>query len=45
MQVNGRFLQITMTEQHLDGSKIGTGFQQMSSEAVTQGVRMDAFVL
>jgi hypothetical protein len=33
-----------MTEQKLNGAQIRSGFQQVGSEAVPQGVGMDAFV-
>jgi hypothetical protein len=42
MQIDRRFLEVTMSQQHLDGSKIGSGFQQMGGKAVAQGVGMDA---
>lgn len=41
MEVDRRFLQVTMTEQHLDGSQISARFEQMGGKAVPQGVRMD----
>ena len=34
-----------MSQQHLDGSEVGAGFQQMGGKAVAQGMRMDAPVL
>ena len=34
MQIDRRLLQIAMPEQHLNGAQVGTGFQQMRSEAV-----------
>src|SRR5258705_4317386 len=45
MQVDRRLLKVTMTEQHLDGTQVGTGFEQMRSKAVAQSVGMDAPVL
>jgi hypothetical protein len=45
MQIDRRFLEVTMSEQHLDGSQVGAGFQQMGGKAVAQGVGMDALVL
>ena len=44
MQVDRRLLQITMPQQHLYGAQVGTGFQEMSGEAVPQGMRMDVLV-
>jgi hypothetical protein len=32
MQVDRRILDICMSEQELDGAKIGTGFQKMSGK-------------
>jgi hypothetical protein len=34
MQVNRGFLKVPMTQQHLDGSKVRPGFQQMGGKAV-----------
>jgi hypothetical protein len=34
MQVDRRLLEVTMTEQHLDGAQVGTGFEQMRGKAV-----------
>ena len=34
----GGFLQVAMPQQHLDGSQVGTGFEQMRGKAVAQGV-------
>ena len=45
MQIDRRFLQVAMPEQHLDGAQVGTGFEQMSGKAVAQSVGMDALVL
>jgi hypothetical protein len=45
MQIDCRFLQIAMPQQHLDGAQVGTGFEQMSGKAVAQSMGMDAFVL
>ena len=38
MQVKRGLFQIAMTEQQLDGAQVGSRFQQVGSEAVTQGV-------
>src|SRR5215470_7791281 len=45
MQIDRRFLQVAMPQQHLDGAQVGPGFEQMSGEAVAQSVGMDVFVL
>src|SRR5882762_11949490 len=45
MQVDRRLLKVTMTEQHLDGTQVGAGFEQMRSKAVAQSVGMDMLVL
>src|SRR5713101_1717687 len=45
MQVDRGFLQVAMPQQHLNGTQIGTGFEQMSGKAVTQRMGMDALVL
>ena len=44
MQVDRRFLQVAMPQQHLDGSQVGTGFEQMSGKAVAQGMGMGVLV-
>ena len=44
MQVDRGLLQVTMTQQQLDGSQVGTSFQQMGREAVPQSVRMNVLV-
>ena len=41
MQVERSLFQIAMTEQQLDGAKIGAGFEQMGGKAVPQSVRMN----
>jgi hypothetical protein len=38
MEINRGLFQIMVAEQELNGSQVRTGFQQMSGEAVTQGV-------
>src|SRR5215467_16317623 len=45
MQIDRRFLQVAMPQQHLDSAQVGTSFEQMSGEAVAQSVGMDVFVL
>jgi hypothetical protein len=44
MQIDGRFLKVTMTQQHLDSAQVGAGFEQMRGKAVAQSVGMDARV-
>src|SRR5713101_5329434 len=44
MQVDRRFLEVAMPQQHLDGSQVSSSFEQMGGKAVTQGMRMDALV-
>ena len=44
MQIDRRFFQVAMTEQHLDGAQVGAGFQQMSREAVSKRMGMDMLV-
>jgi hypothetical protein len=38
MKVDGGLLQVSMAEKHLDGTEIGTTFQQMCSPAMAQGL-------
>ena len=45
MQIDRGFLQVAMPQQHLDGSQVGTGFEQMRGKAVAQSVGMDVLVL
>jgi hypothetical protein len=35
MQVDGRFFEIAMPEQHLNGAQVGTGLQKMSCETMS----------
>jgi hypothetical protein len=42
MQIDGRYLEVAMAEQDLDGAQVGAGFEKMCGEAVSQSVRMDA---
>ena len=41
VQVERGLFQVAMAQQHLDGAQIGAVFEQMSGEAVPQGMRMD----
>jgi hypothetical protein len=45
MQIDRRLLKVAMPEQHLDGSQVGAGLEQMRGKAVAQSVGMDALVL
>src|ERR1700674_1765489 len=44
MEIDRRLFQITMAQQHLNSAQIRTRLQQMSCEAVAQGMRMDFLV-
>ena len=44
MQIDRRFLKVAMSQQHLNGSQVGTGFEQMSGKTVSQGMGMDVLV-
>ena len=45
MQVDGRYFEVSMAEQYLNGAQIGAGFEQVCGEAVPKRVRMDVPVL
>jgi hypothetical protein len=34
VQIDRGFLQVAMSQQHLNGSQVGTGFEQMRGKAV-----------
>jgi hypothetical protein len=34
MQIDRRFLKVTMAQQHLDGAQVSAGFEKMCGEAV-----------
>ena len=34
MQIDGRFFQVAMTQQHLDGAQVGASFEQMRGKTV-----------
>ena len=38
MDVNHGFAQVGVAEQQLDGAQVGSGFEQMCGEAVSQGL-------
>ena len=44
VQIDRGFLQVAMSQQHLDGAQVGTGFEQMRGKAVAQSVGMDVLV-
>jgi len=45
MQIDCRLLKVAMSQQDLNGSQVGTGFEQMRGKAVAQSVGMDTLVL
>jgi len=45
MQVEGSDLEVSMTEQYLNGAQVGSGFEQVCGETMSQGVRMDMPVI
>jgi hypothetical protein len=45
MQVDGGDLEVAMTEQYLNGAQVGSGFEQVGGETMSQGVRMDLPVM
>ena len=40
MEIASRFFQIVMPQQYLNGVQVGTGFQHVRGEAVTEHVRI-----
>jgi hypothetical protein len=44
VQIDRGFLQVAMSQQHLNGSQVGTGFEQMRGKAVAQSVGMNVLV-
>ncbi len=44
MQIDRGFLQVTVSEQHLDGPQVGSGLEQMGGEAMAKGVWMNMLV-
>jgi hypothetical protein len=44
VQVNSGFFQIVVTEEHLDGTQVGTRFEQMSGKAMPKRVGVYTFV-
>ena len=45
MQVDGSDLEVAMTEQDLNGAQVGSGFEKVCGETMSQGVRMDLPVI
>src|ERR1700730_5256970 len=45
MQIDRRFFQVAMPQQHLNGAQVGAGFEQMRGKAVAQSMGMDVLVL
>jgi hypothetical protein len=45
MQIDRGLFQVAMAEQHLDGSQVGSRFEQVGGKTMTQGVWMDVLVL
>jgi len=44
MQIDRRLLEVTMTQQYLDGAQVGAGFEKMGGKAVAQRMGMDMLV-
>jgi hypothetical protein len=44
MQIDGRFFQVAMTQQHLDGAQVGASFEQMRGKTVAERMGMDMLV-
>ena len=44
MKVDSRLFQIMMSQKQLNGAEVSAVFQQVGSETVAQGVRMDAIL-
>src|SRR5271170_2226543 len=45
MQVDGSDLEVSMSEQYLDGAQVGASFEKMRGETMSQSVRMDVPVV
>ena len=35
MQIDGRYFEVSMAEQYLDGTQVGAGFKKMCGEAMS----------
>ena len=44
VEIASGFFQIVMAQQDLDGVQVGAGFEQVSSEAMAEHVRIDTFL-
>jgi hypothetical protein len=44
VQVDSGFFQIVVTEEHLNGTQVGTRFEQVSGKAMPKRVRVYAFM-
>ena len=45
MQIDGRYFEVAMAEQYLDGAQVRAGFEKVCGEAMAQSVRMDVPVI
>ena len=45
MQIDGRYFEVAMAEQDLDGAQVGAGFKKMGRETMAQSVGMNAPVV
>jgi hypothetical protein len=45
MEIDGGLFEIAMSEQDLDGTQVGTCFQQVRRKAVPQRMRMDVLMV
>ena len=45
MQIDGRYFEVAMAKQYLDGAQVGAGFKKMCREAMSQSVRVDVPVI
>jgi hypothetical protein len=45
MQVDGSDLEVSMAEQYLNGAQVGSSFEKVRGETMSQGVRMDMPVI
>ena len=45
MQIDGRYFEVAMPKQDLDGAQVGAGFKKMGRETMPQSVRMNAPVV
>jgi hypothetical protein len=45
MQIDGRYFEVAMAEQDLNGAQVGAGFEKVCGETMPQGVGVDASVI